>query len=76
MGGDRMYKLRSDLLELMKQAGYPPSRLRKEKILSESTIQRLRNNEEINITIKCLVIICGIIGTIDVFEEDIKDEIR
>lgn len=40
------YKI--DVLEKLREAGYSPARLRKEKILSESTIQSLRHNQKIS----------------------------
>lgn len=66
-----MLKLRSDLLEQLAEAGYPPARLRKEHLLSESTIQRLRDNDDVaaNITMKSLAIICQCIGHTNVFAE-------
>lgn len=42
-----VYKI--DVLESLKEAGYTPSRLRKEKLLGENAIQSLRNNEMVGI---------------------------
>jgi len=36
---------RFDILEKLKSAGYNTSRLRRERILSESTIQKFRNGQ-------------------------------
>lgn len=38
-----------DILSKLKQAGYNTTRLRKEKLLPESVISRLRHNQSINI---------------------------
>ena len=37
-----------DILGQLSAAGYPPARLRKEKILGESTMQRIRQGGPIN----------------------------
>lgn len=37
-----------DVLNALKEKGYNTSKLRKEKLLSESTIQKLRHNQQIN----------------------------
>lgn len=42
-----VYKL--DVLEALREAGYPPARLRKEKLLGESAIQSLRKGELVGI---------------------------
>jgi len=41
-----VYKI--DVLQALKDKGYNTNRLRKEKLLSESTIQQLRENKPIN----------------------------
>ena len=41
-----VYKI--DVLQALKDKGYNTNRLRKEKLLSESTIQKLRENKPIN----------------------------
>lgn len=41
------YKI--DVLEALKEAGYNPGRLRKEKLLGENAIQSLRKNEMVGI---------------------------
>lgn len=38
-----------DVLEALKEAGYTPARMRKEKLLGENAIQSLRNNEMVGI---------------------------
>lgn len=37
-----------DILKKLKEAGYPTTRLRREKIFTESTIGRLRNGSPVN----------------------------
>lgn len=64
-----MLKLRSDLLLQLANAGYTPARLRRERLLSESTIQRLREPDP-NITMRSLATICELLGSYDVFAED------
>lgn len=49
-----------NILANLKAAGYPTTRLRKEKILSESTITRIRENE--SISIETLDKICELTG--------------
>lgn len=49
-----------NILEKLKEAGYNTTRLRREKILSESTLTKLRNNEPINLA--TLDIICELTG--------------
>lgn len=38
-----------DVLEALKDAGFTPARMRKEKLLGENAIQSLRNNEMVGI---------------------------
>lgn len=49
-----------NVLEKLKEAGYNTTRIRKEKILSESTLTKLRNNEPINL--ETLDKICELTG--------------
>ena len=54
-----VYKI--DVLAQLKAAGYAPSRIRKEKLLSESTVQKLRTGESIgwdNIETICRLLNC------------------
>lgn len=44
-----MLKYKIDILKSLKAAGYTTSRLRQEKILSESTIQKIRKGEVVGI---------------------------
>lgn len=50
-----------DILAKLKEAGYTTYRIRKEKLLSESTVQKFRNNEPVswdNITTICKLLNC------------------
>lgn len=47
-----------DILKKLKESGYSSARLRKEKLLSESVISRLRHNQ--SISIDTLDIICDL----------------
>ena len=44
-----MLKYKIDILKSLKVAGYTTSRLRQERILSESTIQKIRKGEVVGI---------------------------
>lgn len=44
-----MLKYKIDILKCLKAAGYTTSRLRQEKVLGESTIQKIRNGEIVGI---------------------------
>lgn len=50
-----------DVLQALKQAGYNTTRIRKEKLLAESTLQKLRNGEMVamsNIETICRLLNC------------------
>ena len=54
-------KYKCDVLSSLKAAGYTTYRIRKEKILSESTVQKLRNGESVsweNIESLCILLNC------------------
>ena len=42
-GGDLMIRLKIDVLEALKSAGYTSYRLRKDRLLGESVLTKLRN---------------------------------
>ena len=75
-GEDRMpinYKI--DILADLKKKGYSTYRLRKEKLLSESTVQKLRNGEPVsweNISTLCRLLNCQP-GDIMEYVEDVCD---
>lgn len=52
-----IYKI--NVLEALKEKGYSTSRLRKEKILGEGSIQDLRNNK---VGVKTLDTVCGLLN--------------
>lgn len=45
-----MLHVRTDILKILKMAGYSSYRLRKENIMSESTMTRLRHGGDINLS--------------------------
>ena len=49
-----------DILKKLDEAGYSTYQLRKEKVLSESEISRLRNNQDVSLT--TLDTICYLTG--------------
>lgn len=49
-----------DVIEKLKAAGYNTTRIRREKLLPESTLQKLRTGEAINLT--TLNTICELTG--------------
>ncbi|MBQ4264727.1 MAG: helix-turn-helix transcriptional regulator [Clostridia bacterium] len=54
-------KFKVDVLEMLKDAGYTTYRIKKEKLLAESTVQKLRNDEMVsidNISRLCQVLQC------------------
>ena len=54
-------KYKTDVLQLLKNGGYSTYRLRKEKILGEATIQKIRNGELVsweNISTICRLLQC------------------
>ena len=61
-----------DILQQLKDAGYNTNRIRKEKILPEGTLQRLRDGKPI--TTETIDIICNLTGKrIDEIIEHKKD---
>ena len=42
-------KYKFNILSALKEKGYTPTRIRKEKIMSESTLQKFRNDEIVSI---------------------------
>lgn len=54
-------KYKIDILEALREAGYTSYKLRTDKLMSESTIQKLRNGEMVamsNIDIVCRLLSC------------------
>lgn len=55
-----MLKYRTNILKELKDAGYSSYRLRQEKVLSEGTLQKMRNGNT-TITLESLGVICDIL---------------
>lgn len=55
-----MLRYKINILEELKKAGYSSYRMRKEKVLAESTLQRLRSGNT-SINLENLGIICNIL---------------
>lgn len=56
-----MIKYKVDVLQALKNAGFTSYKLRKDKILGEATIQKLRNSEQVsweNINTICKLLNC------------------
>lgn len=54
-------KYKFNILSALKEKGYTPTRIRKEKIMSESTLQKFRDNEIVsidNISRLCEILEC------------------
>lgn len=54
-------KYKFNILSALKEKGYTPTRIRKEKIMSESTLQKFRDNEIVsidNISRLCEILDC------------------
>lgn len=65
------YKI--NVLEALKEKGYSSYTLRKEKLLGESTIQKLRNGEGVsweNLESLCKLLDCDISNIIEYVKED------
>ena len=52
----------NDVLLMLKKAGYNTNRLRKENLLSQSTIQKLRTNQMVSLS--QIDVICGLVGCV------------
>ena len=68
-----MYKYKIKVMEKLSKRGYTRPRLRKEKILSEGTMQRLKNNESVTLetlNIVCLILRCQLNEIIEIVPTD------
>ena len=66
-------KFKIDVLEALKEKGYSSYSLRKEKILSESTIQKLRDGKGLswdNLNTLCRLLECDISDILEYQKED------
>lgn len=67
-----MIKYKIDILKSLKNAGFTTYRLRKDKLLGEASIQKLRNSELVswdNINMVCQLLECQP-GDILIYEND------
>ena len=70
-------KYKINVLEALKEKGYSSYNLRKDKLLSESTIQALRNKKQIswdNLEKLCKLLQCQPSDLIEYVEEEPKEE--
>ena len=68
-----VYKI--DVLEALKEKGFSSYNLRKDKLLSESTIQALRNKKQIswdNLEKLCKLLDCQPAEIIEYIEDDVQ----
>lgn len=66
-------KYKIDVLEALKEKGYSSYSLRKEKLLSESTIQKLRSGEGVswdNLDTLCKLLECDISDILEYQKEE------
>lgn len=54
-----MYEYKIEVMKELSKKGFTRPRIRKEKILSEGTMQKLKNKE--NVTLETLNIVCSIL---------------
>lgn len=69
-------KYKIDILPALKDAGYNTTRLRREKLLSESTIQQLRHGDLVswaNIERLCHLLQCQPGDLLEYVEEDVGE---
>ena len=77
-GGEKMIVYKVDILKELANKGYTTTRLRREKLISESTLSRIRKKETINTTTindLCIMLRCqpsDIIEIVPTDEEKIK----
>lgn len=68
-----VYKI--DVINALKSAGYSTYRIRKEKLLGEATLQKIRNNEPVsweNVATICKLLNCQPGDIMEYTEEDDK----
>jgi putative transcriptional regulator len=66
-----VYKI--DVLKALKEKGYNTSRLRKDKLMGEATIQKIRENQLVswaNIDTICTLLECGVGDVVEHVKED------
>ena len=71
-----MFKYKFDILEALKEAGYNTTRLRKEKLIGEASIQEMRTGKVVGI--KTLEVLCKLLdmqpGNIIKYIEDTDEK--
>ena len=70
-------KYKVNILKALKEAGYSSTRLRKEKIMGEATLQRLRHNKSVSFDVLsklCYLLNCKL-EDILIYVEDTECEI-
>lgn len=73
-----MYKYKIDVLKALAEKGYTSTRMRKEKILGESTMQNLRKGKGINtdtINTICIILRCQPSDILEIIPTD-EEKIR
>lgn len=73
-----MYKYKIDVLKALAEKGYTSTRMRKEKILAESTMQNLRKGKGINtdtINTICIILRCQPSDILEIIPTD-EEKIR
>jgi putative transcriptional regulator len=77
-GGIEMFKYRIDILDELSKRGYTPTKLRNDKILSQATLQSIREGRGITtntINILCLILKCQPSDIIEIIPTD-EEKIR
>ena len=71
-----MIRYKINVLQALRDAGYSSYRLQKEKLLADSTLQKLRSGQT-SITVENLNVICGLLGCQpgDILEWNAEEEI-
>lgn len=68
-----------NILGKLKNAGYNTGVLRKEKILAESTLSRIRNDQPVKIEILdliCQILGCGLDDIVEIIPDERGDKIK
>ena len=68
-----MYKYKIDILKALSEKGYTSSRMRREKIMAESTMQNLRKGKGINtdtINTICIILRCQPSDILEIIPSD------
>lgn len=75
-----MIKAKIDILQALKEKGYNTTYLRKNNLIGESTLTKIRKGDLTGISLKTINIICRLLkkqpGQIIEYEPDTTDEIK